>query len=181
MRQEKIHKNFQNRIHGFTFCKRSNELQRANLVKHEIGIMNRGNKEVNVIRIFFHVQQTGFNDGPVGNDSQSPHKNKQGNRFFYIRNKNHNLMVGKFGCWGNTFHRGCANGFGGIFRYGTDFCRMSVFIIRLVFANIKHVVGKFFLAHNDLFFAINNEITAKIISTFPHLKANFWRQFSQDA
>ena len=153
--------------------------------------MYRGSKQIHQFFVFFHIEQTHFDDGFVCQNTECAEYDEKGNWFSHVGQNHYDLFICVFFA-GNSaigflfrgrhnFDRHCANGFCHVFRNTADFGGNQIICRIFEFMDIEHIVGELFLGNDGFFFALNDEISAHIIATFAHRIKGFARKVVQNA
>ena len=83
------------------------------------------------------------------------------------------MFVGEKGGGRDNADGQCALGFGSVFAHRADIGGVCVYVIFIVFTDIKHIVREFLLGDNGLLLAVDDEISAVVIFTLAHIETGF--------
>ena len=192
--KQKVGQNLVHTLFRFVFEQQGNEVDRLRLGINHGGIVYRRNQGVDHGCIFLQIQQTCFDNRPVGEDAQGPEHDEQGNGAAHVGQLDHDVLKG-MGRRG--VHQADAQGtdrFRDVFGDGPDFGGKGVgglatldrsdphFVFGIDLLHLfvpfqqNHVVGEFLLGDDAFFLAVNEEIATRLVLTLAQGLTHMGRQ-----
>ena len=95
--------------------------------------------------VFIKVEKTEFEDIAVRNDAERTHNDEKRDGGTHIGDIHYDLFVREEAGRRDDTHRECSLRFGRILADGANIRSVCVYIILIVFADIKHIIGEFLL------------------------------------
>ena len=166
--------------HGLALRERCDVFYGDVLREYPARVVDRRDKQVDIVGVLVQVQQTTRDDGLVGENPEGAHEDKERHRFSHVRHVHDDLVVGEPDGGRHDANRQGPDRLGGVLGDRPDLGGVAVQVVDLVL-HVEHVVGELLLRDDDLLLAVHDKITARVVPTLAHGVAHVPVKPVQDA